>query len=62
MTQTVGRKLEPASELFRVMKWGRAEGYDRVLRDQVPIKVQRVGGRYYVAADELDRLREWGAK
>jgi hypothetical protein len=46
----------PVAELFRVMRWGRDQGYDHVLRGESPIPVHRVRNRYLVNADDLAKL------
>lgn len=54
--------LAPFSELLRAMRWGRAEAYDKVHRGQLPIKVHRIGTRYYVDEADLAKLRAGVAK
>jgi hypothetical protein len=50
-------KWAPFSELLRLERWSRAEGYDKVHRGLVPIPVTRVGSRYFVDAADLAKLR-----
>jgi hypothetical protein len=48
---------EPLSELFRMLKLSRAKGYDRLLEQSLPIPVERVGQRYFVFSEDLQRLK-----
>lgn len=52
------KNFTPVAELFRVMRWGRDQGYDRLLRGESPIPIHRLHNRYFVEADDLARLRE----
>jgi hypothetical protein len=55
---SMSSKLVPWSELLRLERWSRAEGYDRIHRNQVPIPVTRVGSRYFVHESDLAQLRK----